>query len=121
MPPLVPLVVDVMTLHKAALIRQDTEQMTAMAAQWRRVEAALQDLVELFARRVAEDRLNPGQIQSRQFQLDRYQSLLNQVRVELDKYTNYAESLITERQRTLGSTAINQAGQCYPSRPLKTW
>ena len=106
-----PLVVDVMTLHKAALIRQDTEQMTAMAAQWRRVEAALQDQVELFARRVAEDRLNPGQLQSRQFQLDRYQSLLNQVRVELDKYTNYAESLITERQRTLGSTAINQAGQ----------
>lgn len=106
-----PLVVQVMRSHKAALIRQDAEQMAAMAAQWRRVEAALQDQVELFARRVAEDRLNPGQIQSRQFQLDRYQSLLNQVRTELDKYTNYADALITERQRTLGSTAIQQAGQ----------
>ncbi|MCB0104378.1 MAG: hypothetical protein KDE53_00655, partial [Caldilineaceae bacterium] len=106
-----PLVIDVMTAHKAALLRQEQQQMTAMAQQWRRVEDALQDQVELFARRVADDRLNPSQLRSRQFQLDRYQSLLAQVRIEFDKYTNYADALITERQRTLGRTAITNAGQ----------
>lgn len=50
-----PLVVDIMTANKAALLRQEQQQMQAMAQQWRRVEAALQDQVELFARRVAGD------------------------------------------------------------------
>lgn len=106
-----PLVVDVITAHKQALLNQEREQMEAMAQQWRRVEDALQDRVELFARRVADDNLTPGQLQSRRFQLDRYQSLLEQVRTELDKYTNYAEALITDRQRSLAGSAITQAGQ----------
>lgn len=106
-----PLVVDIMTAHKQALLRQEQQQMQAMAQQWQRVEAALQDQVELFARRVAEDGLTPGQLQSRRFQLDRYQSLLRQVQIELDKYTSYADTLITSQQRTLAQAAIAQAGQ----------
>lgn len=106
-----PLVVDIMTANKQALLRQEQQQMQAMAQQWLRVEAALQDQVELFARRLAADGLTVGQLQSRRFQLDRYQSLLRQVRAELDKYTGYAETLITSQQRTLAQTAIAQAGQ----------
>lgn len=106
-----PLVIQVMRQFKADLLRQEQQQMQAMAQQWRRVEAALQDQVELFARRVAADQLTSGQLQSRRFQLDRYQSLLGQVRRELDKYANYAETLITDRQRSLAGAAITQAGQ----------
>lgn len=104
-----PLVVDIMTANKQALLRREQQQMQAMAQQWRRVEAALQDQVELFARRVAEDGLTIGQIQSRQFQLDRFQSLLRQVRAELDKYTDYVEPMISNRQQEMAQTGIDHA------------
>lgn len=104
-----PLVIQVMRGFKRDLLRQEADQMRAMAQRWRQVEATLEDAVELFARRVIEDGLSEGQLRSRRFQLDRYASLLRQVRGELERYTDYAEPLITERQRTLGQAAIQQA------------
>lgn len=104
-----PLVVDVMSAHRNALLRQEEAQMRAMANRWLQVENALQTDVLRFVERVAEDGLTPAQIRSRQFQLDRFQSLLVQVRRELDKYTNYTEPLITNRQRELAEVGINHA------------
>jgi SPP1 gp7 family putative phage head morphogenesis protein len=105
------LVVDVMTAHKAALLAGEQEQMRAMAQRWRQVENSLTDQVELFVRRVQQDGLTASQIRSRQFQLDRYQSLLAQVRTQLDAYTDYAAPLITAQQRNHAQLGIRHASQ----------
>ncbi|MBX3012348.1 MAG: hypothetical protein KF832_12610 [Caldilineaceae bacterium] len=106
-----PLVVDVMQQFKADLLHQEVSQMRSMAQRWLQVEAALQDQVELFARRVADDQLTTSQLQSRRFQLDRYASLLRQVQRELETYTNYAEPLITRQQQRFAQVGINSAAQ----------
>jgi hypothetical protein len=105
------LVVQVMTAHKAALLAGEQEQMRAMAQRWRQVENSLTDQVELFVRRVQQDGLTASQIRSRQFQLDRYQSLLSQVRTQLDAYTDYAAPLITAQQRNHAQLGIRHASQ----------
>lgn len=104
-----PLVVDVINGFKADLMRKEAQQMQSMARRWQQVEASLQDRVEVFASRVAQDGLTPSQIQSRQFQLDRYNSLLRQVTRELDKYTDYADGLITTGQRQAAQLGIQAA------------
>jgi hypothetical protein len=105
------LVVSVMTAHKAALLAGEQEQMRAMAQRWRQVENSLTDQVELFVRRVQEDGLTASALRSRQFQLDRYQSLLSQVRTQLDAYTDYAAPLITAQQRNHAQLGIRHASQ----------
>lgn len=103
------LVVEVMQAHKEALLRQERGQMAAMSRRWLQLERELQDQVELFVRRVQMDGLTPGQLQSRRFQLDRYRSLLSQVRGQLDQYSDYAGDLITTRQGEIGRAAIRAA------------
>lgn len=105
-----PLVVRTMNAFKADLLRQETTQMAAMARRWRQTEAALLDQVELFARRVADDKLTRAQLQDAQYMLDRSQSLLRQARREFDKYVRYAGPLIETRQRQLGEQGIQHAG-----------
>jgi len=94
---------------RSDLLRQDAAQMRAMTERWRQVEANLQAEVLRFTERVRQDGLTVGQLQSRQFQLDRYVSLLSQVRRELDKYTDYAEPVIVAGQRQAAATGINAA------------
>lgn len=104
-----PLVVDVMNAHRAALLRRERTQMSAMAQRWLGVERALQAEIVRFTERLHQDGLTLGQIRSRQFQLDRFASLLRQVRNELDRYTDYAAPLITDRQREYAATGIDHA------------
>lgn len=104
-----PLVVTTMNAFKADLLRQETTQMAAMARRWRQTEAALIDQVELFARRVADDKLSRAQLQDAQYMLGRSQSLLRQARAEFDKYVRYAGPLIETRQRQLGAQGIQHA------------
>lgn len=104
-----PLVVDVMTAHRAALLRRERIQMQSMAQHWLTVERALRDEIVRFTERVHADGLTPSQIRSRQFQLDRFASLLRQVQTELSRYTDYATPLITEQQREYAATGIDNA------------
>lgn len=104
-----PVIVQVMNQFKAHLLASEAQQTQQMVAQWRSVESTLQDKVELFARRVLEDGLSPSQVRSRQFQLDRYRSLLAQVNEQLDKYSTYANTTISDRQRQLGRQGIRDA------------
>lgn len=104
-----PLVVDVMTAHRAALLRRERTQMQSMAQHWLTVERALRDEIVRFTERVHADGLTPSQIRSRQFQLDRFASLLRQVQTELVRYTDYATPLITEQQREYAATGIDHA------------
>lgn len=104
-----PLVVDVMNAHRAALLRRERTQMSAMAQRWLGVERALQAEIVRFTERLQQDGLTVGQMRSRQFQLDRFASLLRQVRVELDRYSDYAAPLITGQQREYAATGIDHA------------
>lgn len=104
------LVVAVMRQNKLAILAREQVQMTAMAQRWLQIEQALDAqisaLAEEFAR-MARDGVTPSQ--SKLFQMDRYQSLLKQLYVELDSYTGYADSLITSQQRNYANLAIAHA------------
>lgn len=104
-----PLVVQVMNGFRRDLLQKEAQQRTRMARQWMGVERALQEQVESFAERVARDGLTPGQIRSRQFQMDRYASLLAQTRLELDKYVDVVQPDIEAQQRRLGQLGAQSA------------
>lgn len=106
-----PLVIQVMQANKAALLAQESDQMRAMAQRWRQVEANLNDQIELFVRRTQEEGLTVSALRSRQWQLDRYRTLLAQVTVELDRYTDYAAPLIESQQRVYAQQGIQHASQ----------
>lgn len=104
------LVIDVMQGHKQALLQKEQSQMVSMARKWGDVERAVQDKVEVFVNRVAQDGLTPGQLASRQFQLDRYASLLRQVQKEHEKYVDYADGAIQAGQKQYAAAGIKAAG-----------
>lgn len=104
-----PAVIQVMNSFKRDLLNRDEAQRARMARQWRQVEANLLGEVERFAERVSRDGLTPAQIRSRQFQLDRFTSLLAQARVELNKYADIVEPQIIEQQRTFGAKGAQSA------------
>jgi len=104
-----PLVIREMRAHRAALLRQDARQMASMARRWRQVEFALQDEIELLARRVADDKLSKAQKQEARYLAERSQSLLRQTRREMGKYTEYLEPLIQNEQERMARAGIAHA------------
>lgn len=104
-----PLVVQVMGNFRKDLLQREAAQRVQMAQQWQSVERALQSEVERFVERVAADGLTPGQLRSRQFQLDRYASLLAQARREMSRYMDVVAPQIADQQRTLGAQGIRAA------------
>lgn len=104
-----PLVVQVMRTFRKDLLQREAAQRVQMAQRWQSVERALQDEVNTFVERVAADGLTPGQLRSRQFQLDRYASLLAQARREMSRYMDVLAPQIAEQQRTLGGQGIRAA------------
>lgn len=104
-----PLVVQVMRTFRKDLLQREAAQRVQMAQRWQSVERALQDEVNTFVERVAADGLTPGQLRSRQFQLDRYASLLAQARREMSRYMDVLAPQIAEQQRTLGAQGIRAA------------
>lgn len=105
------LVIQVMTQFKKNLLDSERQQQAQMVSRWRQVEANLNDQIELFVRRVQEDGLSASALRSRQWQLDRYRTLLAQVTVELDRYTDYAAPLIESQQRVYAQQGIQHASQ----------
>lgn len=105
-----PQVVAVMTSFKQTLLANELAQMRQMAERWLDVEQALSAriaaLAEEFARLAAEGKTPPRE---ELFRMDRYQSLLAQLMQELQRYTDYAEDLIANQQRTYGQMAIRHA------------
>jgi len=104
-----PLVVEVMNTFRQDILRREDAQRRRMATAWLQVERSLRDQVELFTQRVAADGLTAGQIRSRQFQLDRFASLLGQTRQQLDQYMDVVEPQIADQQRRMGAQGIRQA------------
>lgn len=104
-----PLVVQVMKSFRNDLLKREAAQRVQMAQQWQAVERALQSEVDRFVERVAADGLTPGQLRSRQFQLDRYASLLAQAQREMSKYMDVVAPQIVRQQRVLGEQGIRAA------------
>lgn len=105
-----PLVVQIMREHKAGLLRREQSLQRDMAQQWLRVEQALLDKIELLARDALVRReLGQPVDQEALFALERYQSLLAQVRRELSGYTDQIEVQLAAQQQSMGREALYHA------------
>ena len=106
-----PVVVDVMNGYRAALLRQEQQQMVAMAARWRMVEDSLSLLIENVAQELANESAAGRSVSLWKVRsLDRYQTLRAQVRVQLGIYNGETARQIATEQRTLARLGIEQAG-----------
>ena len=97
-----------MQRFKRALLKREVTQMKAMARTYARLGSNLQDQMELLARDLA-DRKAAGLPISKAavYRLERYQSLLQQMRLEYATYASYAADVIEENATAL----IDQAGE----------
>lgn len=91
-----------MRRHKAALLRQETAQMREMAQRWLQVERALDAQMtavsaEMYSIAEGGSVVAPEML----WQHRRYRLLLSQLTQELERYTDYADGLITRRQAEL--------------------
>ena len=90
-----PAIVRVLREYKAALQRREQDQMAEMALRWLDVERALAAQMELLARDVADMRaaghnITPDALR----EMQRYRDLLAQIRIEVARYTGYADQTI---------------------------
>lgn len=105
-----PEVVRVMRAFKAALLDREAEAMARMGVRWREVERSLEMRIqslldEIQLLRETGHEPSRGQL----LRMDRYQSLLRQVREELAGYEAWATRQIAAEQRELARMGIENA------------
>lgn len=106
-----PLVVLLMRRFKADLFAKEKEQVQEMTRRWLEMERALQGNFDALAQELDQMRRNGEDIPRwRLAQLDRYQSLLDQVRAEMGKYNTFAAQEISATQLELAGMGIDNAG-----------
>lgn len=104
------LVVQVMRQFKLDLLAREQMQMQEMAQRWLQVENALDANVAALAREFDElKREGKSPTRSKLYEMDRYHRLLNQLQDEIQRYEDYADRLITEKQIEWGATGIRHA------------
>lgn len=107
-----PTVIRVINEFRAALLARDARQMIEMAKRWQQVEHALAGAIDALAQDIAARRAAGETVTTISIaELARYRSLLAQTRVEIEKYIEYATTLITAQQREAGRVGIEQALQ----------
>lgn len=107
-----PVVVDVMNEYRRALLHQEQQQMLAMAQRWRMVEDSLSLLIENVAGDLANESAAGRTVSLWKVRsLDRYQTLLAQVRVQMATHNRETTVQIAIEQRTLARLGIEQAGE----------
>jgi SPP1 gp7 family putative phage head morphogenesis protein len=103
-----PLVVDVITNHRAALLARESAAMQAQARAWLQVEQALQAQVDALAYELANTATpSMGQLQRSR----RYRALMEQTRDELRKYEDYLEPRIRSGQADMITAAMEHSRQ----------
>lgn len=107
-----PLVVQLMRQFKQALLLREAAEMQTMAARWLEIERAVEAQISLIARELATEQA-AGQVvsQGRLYQMERYQSLLGQMRREIEGYTMWAERAIAGGQEEYARLGIEHARQ----------
>lgn len=103
-------VVRVMRQFKRDLLRLERAQLRDMAQRWLTVERRLQAQIDALALEMA-DRRRDGRTITAEMLLNerRYRELLVQLTQELERYSDYAERTITDRQRQLARLGIDHA------------
>lgn len=103
-----PLVVDVVTNHRAALLAQETAAMQEQARRWLQVEQAIQAQTDALTLELAR---NPIVTTSQLMRSRRWQALAEQTRDELRKYERYMEPRIADGQRDMITRAVTHSEQ----------
>lgn len=107
-----PVVVIAMREFKAGLIAREDAQMRAMAAQWLRVEQALEAQIAALADELARMREAGEAIgQSALYRLERYRRLLAQIRSEFAGYVSYADHELTRYQSEMATLGLDHSVQ----------
>lgn len=102
-----PAVVTTMRRFKRDLLRGERTHLQEMARRWLRVEARLMGQMDALALQMANVARDGGTVsQGMLWSEVRYQELLAQLRLELDRYTGYAERTIAARQGQLARLGI---------------
>lgn len=108
-----PLIVQQMNAFRAALLREEAQQMQRMAARWLQLERSLDDSIEAVLAEI-ERRQAAGEVWARHTgpyaRLEHYQALLRQVRSELGRFARYAEGQIEQGIVAHAEAGAEQAG-----------
>ena len=103
-------VVTLMRQFKSDIARAGSAQQAEMARRWLGVERRLMGQMEALAYRMAAVREAGGTVTANMLLNDvRYRELLSQLHAEQVKYTQYAESTISDGQRAMASAGVNQS------------
>lgn len=96
--------------YKQLLNAQDAETMIVMAERWHQLENTLEAQISLLAREVNEMRL-AGEVVgiNRLSKLNRYQTLLVKLKLEMGRYDEWAINEIAVRQELLGRLGIEHS------------
>lgn len=95
-------IIAVIEAQRTALLARDTATLQRYVSQWRDVESALKESIENLAYAMAERRASGNPVsQSSIYQLDRYQTLLQQTRQQIQDYARQLAPQIEGEQASL--------------------
>jgi len=97
---------------KASLLRREVRQMQAMTRRWLQLERALEGNMAALAQEMATIRADGGTVTREMlFAHTRYQRLLAQLQVELQRYTQYATDTIAQEQQRYANLGLDHAAR----------
>jgi SPP1 gp7 family putative phage head morphogenesis protein len=107
-----PQVVQVAREYKDALLRKEAAQMQQMASQWLNVEKSLEAQMSALALEIERMRAR-GEVVSagKIVQMERWQALQQQAKVEIAKYDRFAGGAIEAGQREFANLGVESAGE----------
>ncbi len=105
---------------KRDLLAGERAQMREMAVRWLTVERRLSAQMDALALEMTNIKRDGGTVSDGLiFQNARYRALLSQLTEELDKYSDYVDRTITDRQRQLARLGIQQAEQAITAQGVR--
>ena len=105
-----PAVIAAVRAFKMQLERQSAGEMATMAGRWARLEDRLQQYINNLLKELADKRA-AGIVIGEPMQLERYRELLHQTRVEIAKYTTWAQGRIASEQAAMVKAGVAQAAE----------
>jgi SPP1 gp7 family putative phage head morphogenesis protein len=103
--------------HQEALQARDQATLAEMARRWRALEASLEPQMELLAQEIQQRglrRTNPGQIA----RMERYQTLLAQVREQIALYSQTAAPYLAQQQGQYAQLGLFDSAQYFDAAAM---
>ena len=102
-----PLIIDMMDRWRADLLAGEQTATRRMAQAWLSVEQSLQAQLDALAFEMAA---RPGGVTMYQLRrMERFQGLMAQIQVQMNQYSAWVEQLVTERQQSAATMAVQHA------------